>query len=441
MSMPFSPQEVVLASSPDGPIVAYDASTGTPLASFNDSRSPRRGITRAGRSSIAVSHICPITASGSIHIYNWWNSSAFQSITVPEPVAPLTATPDGFYLFAGGLSGCIHTLSLPSGDVLNSLPAHRKSVSCLELSADGSLLISGGDDGTIVVIPIFQLVQAKPQENATKHILHQFSAHNDSVTSIYSVMGMSSSQIVSSSMDGRCKFWSLLSGTVLHTVVFPCVIFSVVLDPSETEFFAAGTDGLVYKGSLRHNIKHLIRTDSELTPPASDDLAYRCSLRHKNKHLMGTSSELISWSPKHNAAVVSIVIINEGNNLISAAEDGNIWVWQVNKGQVIMTLENEMGSISDLVIATEKRHEKERNVRRGSHGRAMKSESSRLPSPMLGLLINQTAEMQGAVAAGGSDVRRAIELLESAIAMYEKMLELILKEAKAGYNQREEIQR
>lgn len=440
MTMPSSPQEVVLASSPDGPIVAYDASTGIPLASFNGSRSPRRGITRAGRSFIAVSHICPVTASGSIHLYNWWTSSAFQSLTVPEPVAPLTATPDGFYLFAGGLSGCIHTLSLPSGDVLNSLPAHKKPVSCLKLSADGSLLISGGDDGTIVVIPIFQLVQAKPQDNSTKHILYQFSAHADSVTSIYSGMGMSSSQIVSCSLDGRCKFWSLLSGKALHTVAFPCAIFSVVLDPTETELFAAGSDGLVYKSSLRHKNKHLMGTDSELIPPASDDLAYKRPLRHKNKHHVGTSSELIPWAPRHDSAVVSVVIVNEGNHLISAAEDGSMWVWQVNEGQVIMALENEMGSISDLVMATDKSHGKEQSVRIGSHGRALESESFRLPSRMLGLglSINRIVDMQGALAAAGNDVRRAIELLESAIDVYEKMLELILKEAKAAYKQREE---
>ncbi|KAA0059059.1 protein ROOT INITIATION DEFECTIVE 3-like [Cucumis melo var. makuwa] len=441
MTMPSSPQEVVLASSPDGPIVAYDASTGTPLANFNSSRSPRRGITRAGKSFIAVSHICPVTASGSIHIYNWWTSSAFQCLTVPEPVAPLTATPDGFYLFAGGLSGYIHILSLPSGDVLNSLPAHKKPVSCLKLSADGSLLISGGDDGTIVVMPIFQLVQAKPRENATEHILHQFLAHTDSVTSIYSGMGISSTKIVSCSLDARCKFWSLLSGTILHTVVFPCAIFSVVLEPSEIEFFAAGSDGLVYKGSLRHNNKHRRGTDYDLIPQISNDLVYKRSLRHKNKHLTGTSFELIPWSPKHEAAVVSIVIVNEGKHLISAAEDGSIWVWEVKKGQVIMALENEMGSISDLVMATERAHGKEQCVRTDRHGREIKiSERFRLPIKMLGLSIKETVDMQGELAAAGSDVRRAIEMLESAIAVYEKMLELILKEAEASYNQREETQ-
>lgn len=313
------------------------------------------------------------------------------------------------------------------------MPAHKKPVSCLKLSDDGSLLISGGDDGTIIVIPVFRLVEADPQDDSTKHILYQFAAHGDSVTAISTGRGMSSSQIVSCSLDGRCKFWNLLSGTLSHTVVFPCAIFSVVLDPKGTEFFAAGSDGFVYKGSLGHKNKHLMGPDYDPIPPASDDSVHNGSLRHKNKHLMDTSSELIPWAPKHDSAVVSVVIINEGNHLISAAEDGSIWVWEINKGQIIIALENEMGrSISDLVTATDKSHEKEQSVRLGSHGREFESESFRLPNRMLGVSIDQTVDMQRALEAAGSDVRRAIELLESAIAVYEKMLEMILKEAKAA---------
>lgn len=138
-----SPHEIILTSSPDGPIIAYDASSGAALTRFTASRSPRRGLALVGKTSFAASHISPINASGSIHLYNWWSSTAFHKLPVPEPVAPLIATPDGSYLFAGGLSGSVYALSVPSGDILNSIPAHNKPVSCLSISEDGSLLISG----------------------------------------------------------------------------------------------------------------------------------------------------------------------------------------------------------------------------------------------------------------------------------------------------------
>lgn len=143
INMSSSPHELILTTSFEGPITAYDASSGASVARFTGSRSPRRGLALVGKAFIAASHISPITASGSIHLYNWWSPTAFHKLPVPEPVAPLTATSDGSFLFAGGLSGCVYALSVPSGDILGSLHVHTKSVSCLGISEDGSLLVSG----------------------------------------------------------------------------------------------------------------------------------------------------------------------------------------------------------------------------------------------------------------------------------------------------------
>lgn len=135
--------DLILTSSPDGPITIYDASSGAVVTRFAASRSPRRGLTLVGKAFFAESHVSPVTASASIHLYNWWSSTAFHNLPVPEPIAPLIATPDGSHLFAGSLSGSIYALSVPSGDILRSLSAHEKSVSCFHISDDGSLLISG----------------------------------------------------------------------------------------------------------------------------------------------------------------------------------------------------------------------------------------------------------------------------------------------------------
>uniref|UniRef100_A0A2N9I1J7 Uncharacterized protein n=1 Tax=Fagus sylvatica TaxID=28930 RepID=A0A2N9I1J7_FAGSY len=169
--MSSSSHEIVLTSSPDGPIIAYDASSGALLARFTGTQSPRQGLTLVGNTSllarftgtqsprqgltlvgntlIAASHISSTTASSSIHLYNWWSSTVFHHIPLLEPAAPLIATPDGLYLFAGGISGNIHALSLPSRNVLKEFHAHDSPVSCLKISDDGSLLISGGDDGLL----------------------------------------------------------------------------------------------------------------------------------------------------------------------------------------------------------------------------------------------------------------------------------------------------
>ncbi|KAM5586372.1 protein ROOT INITIATION DEFECTIVE 3-like [Rosa sericea] len=410
--MSSSSPEIVLTSSPDGPIVAYDASSGSIVAQFTGSRSPRRGLTVVGKdfgkTYIAASHISPTTASGSIHLYNWWSSTAFHNLPVPEPVAPLAASFDGLYLFAGGISGSVHTLSVPSGNVLKSLPAHNKPVTCLGVNHDESLLISGGDDGTIAIVPIFQLVGDSGCENVEDLILHKFAAHSDSVTAIVSGTGLCYSQIISCSTDSTCKFWSLRRGTHLRTVVFPCTISGIALHPTEPEFYAAGSDGSVHIGSFMIGSRKLV--------------------------IQG--NDLMTLPHTHSGAVVSVVMLNGGRNLVSASEDGSVWIWEVGVGQVIMALGNEMASISDLVSATGISY----NKGHGSEvGKSSAKESAKCDDIgfsceelIMSMPARQMIEMEDLLKVAAKDRSRAIDTLESAIAIYEKLLELILKEAKKG---------
>lgn len=204
MSPPPPSQETVLISSPNGPITAYDPHTGTVLAGFSGTQCPRNGITMLGDNQFACSHVSPETGAGSIHLYYWWSLVCTQNIPLPEPVAPLAATSDGSYLFSGGIFGHIHSLSLPSGDIIRSFSAHEKAVSCLVISCDGSLILSGSDDGTIVVTPILMLLDMESDflvlKNYKKIVGHEFP-----VTGLITGMGRSDGIMISSSLDWTCK--------------------------------------------------------------------------------------------------------------------------------------------------------------------------------------------------------------------------------------------
>ncbi|KAK7817994.1 protein root initiation defective 3 [Quercus suber] len=136
------------------------------------------------------------------------------------------------------------------------------------------------------------------------------------------------------------------------------------------------------------------------------------------------------WSSTHGGAIMSLVMMNEGQNLISAAEDGSVWVWEAVTGQVIMALQNEMGSISHMVVATG------RGARMGSSGSNESTGNWSLglsgTGRELSLQVKQTQEMEDMLTVVAKDRSKAIDMLESAIEMYERLLELILKEAKKG---------
>jgi pre-rRNA-processing protein IPI3 len=398
-----SSREIVLTSSPDGPITAYDIFSGTTLARFSGSRSPRHGLVLAGKAYIAASHISSATASGSIHLYNWWSSTAFHHLPVPEPVAPLAATPDGSFLFAGGVSGNVYALSIPSGNILKSFPAHTKPVSCLTISNDGSLLISGGDDGTILVVPIFQLVEQTTDGNCSDLMLHSFVAHDGPVTSI-TCIGFCHYTVISCSTDCTCKLWSLLDGTNLRKITFPCAISRIALDPTGTEFYAAGADGSIYKGFLKVG----------------------------SRKQVSRMLELAILADKHGGAIISVVMTNAGKNLVSAAEDGRVYLWEVERGLVIMVLGNNMESISDLVVASGIGDARRQGVRAGDNMNKSVGGGIVLSGKEFTRSIKDTVEIEDVLSVAAKDRSKAIDMLESAIGVYERLLELILKEAKGG---------
>ncbi|XP_057450843.1 protein ROOT INITIATION DEFECTIVE 3-like [Lotus japonicus] len=400
-----SSREVIVTSSPDGPIIAYNASTGAAIAHFPGSRSPCRGLAMASPELIAVSHVSPNTGTGSIHLYNWYTSSVFIKLDVPEPVAPLYATSDGAFLFAGGVSGAIHSLSLPSGDLVKSFVAHSKSVSSLTLSDDESLLVSGGDDGTIVVIPKFKLLTKGDKiEDQRNSILYRLQAHSDSVTWLKFVIGCNST-LVSSSLDHTVKFWSLALKIQTCDVEFPCSILGVVMDSTESVFYAGGHDGLVYKGLMKVETKNTLIKSYDLVP--------------------------LSKTKRHSGLIVSLILVNHGRILVSAADDGSVWAWNVERGDFITALGNNMGKISHMILTIgtpEYRFRKKNNVV-GSERSSFTS--SRLCEEEMIKTMKQITEDGDFMDMIKKDKKKAIEMMESTITTYKKFLRLIRTEARA----------
>ncbi|XP_058745917.1 protein ROOT INITIATION DEFECTIVE 3-like [Vicia villosa] len=394
--------EVILTGSSDGPMIAFEASTGAILAQFTGSRSPCRGFTVTCKELIVTSHVSSDNGSGSIHIYNWDTSTVFHKIPLPEVVTPIIANSSGDFLFAGGVAGSIHSLSLPSGDIIKSITPYSKPVSSLHLNNDGSLLISGYNDGSIVVIPSFMLVNGSSSCNDP--ISHKWKAHSDAVTSFNTGIGIHTCTFVSCSMDCTCKFWSLSNGiTLIRTVTFPCSIFGFIMDSTESGFYAAGSDGFIYKGLMKvGSIKMLEK-----------------------------SYELVNWGSKtknHGGSIMSLVLVNNGRNLVSASKNGSVWMWDVEEGEVIMVLGNAqiLGSISDMIVVKGTNIIERNECGEGSNSGL--TSSSRLCDEEMVRTWMKISELENVMDEAVHDQGSAIDMLESTIASYERLLKLILRE-------------
>ncbi|WOH03044.1 hypothetical protein DCAR_0522435 [Daucus carota subsp. sativus] len=389
-------QEIVVTSSPEGPLNGYNSMSGAISLKFVGSRSPRNGLCLVGKKLMAVSHVSAETGLGSIHLYNWYCQTPFNTLAVPEPVAPLAATEDGSYLFAGGLSGRIHTLSLPSGDLIQSFPAHRRVVSCLKINDDESLMLSGSDDGTIAVIPLYNLVSSS-KVRKREMFLCRFVGHQGSITSITCGFGGGNyCTIMSTALDCTCKIWSLMHKTPIRSIKYPCPMLTVVMDSNESEFYAAGLDGVIYKGALKASSRQAAQEARKIMP----------------------------LKQKHYGPIVSIRILSNGQNLVTASEDGNVWVWDIQSEQVVRILGHEMKDISSMVVA-KLFNDAESRVRApkftgGGGGFSTKE----LQRPV------EVLELKERVNVVVNDRRRAVRNLESALGIYETLLKEIVKQAR-----------
>lgn len=265
-------------------------------------------------------------------------------------------------------------------------------------------LYLGYNDGSIVVIPSFMLVNGSSSCNDA--ISHKWKAHSDSVTSFNTGIGIHTCTFVSCSMDCTCKFWSLSNGiSLILTVTFPCSIFGFVMDSTGSGFYAAGSDGFIYKGLIKVGSKKMIEKEK--------------------------GYELVNWGSKtknHDGSIMSLVLVNNGRNLVSASKNGSVWMWDVEEGEVIMVLGNAqiLGSISDMIVV------KGTNIiERNEGGEGANSgliSSSRLCDEEIIRTWMKISELENVMDEVVHDQGSAIDMLESTIASYERLLKLILRE-------------
>ncbi|CAI9101146.1 OLC1v1038405C1 [Oldenlandia corymbosa var. corymbosa] len=196
--------QLVLASTNAG-ISCWElrSGAGQPYAHFRSASSPPHGLTSIvfpdGNRVIAASQI-PQSKKSSGSVFYWtWNK-------------------------------------VDTGDLLAKRDAHLRGVTCLVLSEDKSLLISGSEDGAVRMWSLYIL----------------------KVTDIAVGFGVCNAVIVSSSEDRTCKIWRLSRGKLLRSIKFPSIIDAVVLHPVEHVFFAGGRDGKIYEAALSAQVKLIL---------------------------------------------------------------------------------------------------------------------------------------------------------------------------------------
>ncbi|KAK3133613.1 hypothetical protein QOZ80_6AG0538730 [Eleusine coracana subsp. coracana] len=367
-SSPWTSGDLILAASHGRPIAAYDALTGHAVAELPAANTPRHGLAVAavaGASFVAASNICPATGAASIRLLQWCSPAPARELPVPEPVSALVAAPYGPYLLAGGVSGHVHALALPSGHVARSFPAHighiGGGVTCLAVNDDGSFLFSGGDNGALAAFLLLDVLDVEAAAGS--------SASTADDLAVYRVAGA-------------------------HAAPVTCVACGQHGGCNATTLYAGGSDGRVHVAPLTS------RSTVTTTSSTSDG---------------GTGA----------AALVGVAVTNGWKSLVSCSEDGEARVWDLpgrGHGLVHVTTFWLGGAVSGVLVV--KKHSGEAVAGTGGGG-----EGLRVRDDVAWTRAREVVEMERMLRASEEDRASSVALLETNLDIHKRCLRLMRREA------------
>ncbi|XP_057974115.1 protein ROOT INITIATION DEFECTIVE 3 [Malania oleifera] len=316
--------EVVIASSSiDAGISCWDLHTGVEQLRYRSCASPPHGLLCIAQRFLASSQLRDSpSSSGSILYWSWHKPQVGVKSFPAEAINPLVSNHDGTYIIGGGVSGHIYLWEVATGRLLKRWHGHYRAVSCLVLSDDESLLISGADDGCVRVWSLFMIFDDLRREEAKHLYEHSFSEHTLRVTDIVTGYGGSNAIIVSASEDRTCKVWSLSKGRLLRNILFPSIIDAIALDPGEHVFYAGGRDGKIYIAAL--NVEST-------------------SSSKYGMHIIGSLFD-------HSKAITCLAFGMDGVLLVSGSEDGMIRVWDTKMRNIIRIFKHSKAPINNVLV-------------------------------------------------------------------------------------------
>ena len=322
-----------------------------------------------------------------VYIWEWGREQPVVRSYPPTRISCLLKqpAPDSSFplLVAGCHNGSVLAWELCTGRLLASWKAHYRGVSALCVSPDASMIVSGGEDGVVHVWPLVAALRSATSSSGpaghvgTTRSLHSWSHHTMPVSGLASGGHGSGGGglIVSASLDGTVRLYSLAQGSLLRTFTFAAAVSSIALDPSEMCVYVGCSDGGVMRAILN------VRVAS-----GADATSLGTSARGEggNNAVEGVTA---MRGAMHKRFVSALALNASGNTLISASDDGILHFFDTISLQSTRTM-TFSSSITNLFI-TSLRHDlllsRQRSGPGSAHasnsGNATKYSSTTVPLP------------------------------------------------------------
>ena len=217
-------------------------------------------------------------------------------------VSCLVISPDAQILVSGSLDHTIKLWQIATGENIYTLADHTQGVLCLAISPDGQFLASGSFDQTIKLWRV-----------DTGELLYTLRGHSGSVRSL--AITPDSQTLISASYDQTIKLWRLHTGECLGNLVEEAGRLSAIaLTPDGQILASGGGDGIV--------------TLCQLNPP-----------------------QLIINITGNLSSISSLNISPDGHTLAAGYTDGNLQLWQIDTAELLHSIPCSCGPLSSIIAS------------------------------------------------------------------------------------------
>ncbi|MCW6036922.1 hypothetical protein K4A83_11700 [Spirulina subsalsa FACHB-351] len=242
-----------------------------------------------------------------------------------DEVFCLAFSPDGGRLVSGSADNSLKLWDVNTGKLLHTFEGHFHGVSQVLFSPHGQTIASCSYDKTV-----------KLWDVGTGRELRTLKGHWDRVYAIaFSPDGQT---LVSGSSDGTLKSWEVQTGEKLSSQAVGGTLHSLVFSPDGRTLASGGSDRKIRLWTVPpqqelNSIRLLNQVYSLAWHPSESLLA--SATTHKTITFWDTTTgEKVALLAGHENRVNAIAFSADGQQLVSASQDGTVKVWEKRKDSV-----------------------------------------------------------------------------------------------------------
>ncbi|XP_076184042.1 protein qui-1 [Ptiloglossa arizonensis] len=293
-----------------------------------------------------------ITAAGTRVTY--WNFRGEEAFSKPKkpgkqetllphtaPISCLDISRDGAMTVTGGVDSLVNLWQLNTHELLSTFEGHIASVTCIAFSASGLFVASGSEDKTVRVWGL------------TLGLVVSTFKHQATVTNVTAMFD--GRRIVSSDRGGAIRVWAADTGTLIQSVCGPGRCITVAPD---MRYAVCGTeDNQVRIVSLgagpeeKYQVSHSQDiTCLVVTPDSRSLITGSIDMSLKVWQLAGGKLSQVLVGHTDHVTCVAVSVLDK-SIVVSGSRDANLIVWDINTGADLHTLKGHLGFITCVKLS------------------------------------------------------------------------------------------